>query len=355
MPTIDELKAIFDKGNASDLVESISGLLELAGLDSTYASKFAYENLRFLPQEMNTYGFDLQNPFIVFLQKVQNSKPKILDYLNNQDNWMIVHNAIANNVLTPEQLMFNCNEDEQPKLLINPFFYTDISSNDKMWVLQCFEWCNDEKEITKLIQHLGIKLLFSNITELLKSKETTISKEKLNNYASSVNYTGINNNYKIKLLFMFNPGTLSFIKNFNSEYSQIKLNLRNIINLLEKMNGEIDPNKHKDWLVSSKLLSPHNISSIAVQCSEQLQSSGRDAFTGKFQHKNAERESEEKEFNSKTSSRKRVNYTSKQANRILTQNGLNPDLFSKLPRMTIDENNRLQDAIISILDSLKGR
>ena len=132
MPTIDELKAIFDKGNTSDLVESISGLLELAGLDSTYASKFAYENLRFLPQEMNTYGFDLQNPFIVFLQKVQNSKPKILDYLNNQDNWMIIHNAIANNVLTPEQLMFNCNEDEQPKLLINPFFYTDISSNDKM-------------------------------------------------------------------------------------------------------------------------------------------------------------------------------------------------------------------------------
>ena len=120
------------------------------------------------------------------------------------------------------------------------------------------------------------------------------------------------------------------------------------------MNGEIDPNKHKDWLVSSKLLSPHDISSIAVQCSEQLQSSGRDAFTGEFQHKNAEREAEEKKSNSKASPRKRVNYTPEQANIILKQNGLNPDLFSNLPRMTIDVNNQLQDAIISILDGLKG-
>ena len=353
MPTIDELKTTFERGNASDLIESLTGLLELAGLDRGYASEFVYENLRFLPQEMNTYGFDLQNPFIVFLQKIQNNKSEILDYLNDQNNWMVIHNAVANNILTPEQLMFNCNEDEQPKLLINPFFYTEISLKDKMWILQCFEWCNNKKELNKLILHLGIKLLFSNITELLNSKDTTITKEKLNAYASSVNYNGINNNYKIKLLFMFNPGTLSFIKDFNFEYKQPKLNLQNIINILNKMNGEIDPNKHKEWLVSSKLLSPHDISSIAVQCSEQLQSSGRDVFDGKYQHKNAEREEQENNRNTKTLSRERNKYNPREANVILKQNGLNPELFSNLPRMSIEANNQLQDAIISILNNLK--
>lgn len=114
------------------------GLLGLTGLSSHEAYNFFELNENFLRKELTTYGFSLDNPFIIFLSLFLKSGLNPDIFCETEGNWGVVHNLVANNVLTIRQLTFKtAKEEDKPMLLLNSAFWGNkIPLEDRAWVIQ---------------------------------------------------------------------------------------------------------------------------------------------------------------------------------------------------------------------------
>lgn len=102
----------------------MKGILELTGLSTEEANKFFNLNEKFLRKELVAYGFSLDNPFIIFLSLFLKSGLDHKIFCEVDGNWGIVHNLVANKILTIQQLTFKtAKEEDKPMLLLNPSFW----------------------------------------------------------------------------------------------------------------------------------------------------------------------------------------------------------------------------------------
>ena len=81
----DLTRAFNQAADPQSIIEAMTGLLTIAGLDQQEATEFVNSNIS-LPQELRAYGFSLNNPFIAFLARVKKEKPEIIKYLLDYDN-----------------------------------------------------------------------------------------------------------------------------------------------------------------------------------------------------------------------------------------------------------------------------
>lgn len=172
MPTFDELRLKWENKDAEDSVvaheTAMKGILELTGLSTGEANKFFNLNEKFLRKELVAYGFSLDNPFIIFLSLFLKSGLDHKIFCEVDGNWGIVHNLVANRILTIQQLTFKtAKEEDKPMLLLNPSFWgSKIPLGDRTWVIQFWIWCGS-KEINSEIVNTACRLLLSSPKDII--------------------------------------------------------------------------------------------------------------------------------------------------------------------------------------------
>lgn len=186
----DELRLKWeDKDNAEAHDEAMRGLLGLTGLSSHEAYNFFELNENFLRKELTTYGFSLDNPFIIFLSLFLKSGLNPDIFCETEGNWGVVHNLVANNVLTIRQLTFKtAKEEDKPMLLLNSAFWGNkIPLEDRAWVIQFWIWLGS-KEVNREIVNTACRLILSSskgsIPQDVLKQSSNITEE---NYVSVYN------------------------------------------------------------------------------------------------------------------------------------------------------------------------
>ena len=165
------------------------GLLSLTGLSSHEAYSFLELNEKFLRKELVTYGFSLDNPFIIFLSLFLKSGLNPDIFCETEGNWGVVHNLIARNIINTRQLTFKTvKEEDKPMLLLNSNFWGNkIPLEDRTWVIQFWIWLGS-KEVNREIVNTACRLILSSskgsIPEDVLKQSSNITKE---NYVSVYN------------------------------------------------------------------------------------------------------------------------------------------------------------------------
>ena len=192
----DELRLKWeDKDNAEAHDEAMRGLLSLAGLSNYETYGFLELNENFLRKELVTYGFSLDNPFIIFLSLFLKSGLKHDIFCKTAGNWGIVHNLVAHNIINTRQLTFKtAKEEDKPMLLLNANFWGNkIPLEDRTWVIQFWIWLGS-KEVNREIVNTACRLILSSskgsIPEDVLKQSSNITEE---NYVSV--YNALNEEY----------------------------------------------------------------------------------------------------------------------------------------------------------------
>lgn len=169
MPTIDELRNKFENGGSGDIIEAVTSLLVLAGIKEDEAPLFVKANIRVIWDEFSKLGFSLDNPLLKFLMQYNKSKQTIKPF-TIPENWMVIHNLYAKDILTEKQLDFTCSEVDKPKILLNDNFWNNVKDVDKEWYIETWEWCSSDAPNNYILNDYA-RLLFSgvNIKDNLKT------------------------------------------------------------------------------------------------------------------------------------------------------------------------------------------
>lgn len=172
--------------------EAMRGLLSLTGLSSHEAYSFFELNETFLRKELVTYGFSLDNPFIIFLSLFLKSDLNPDIFCETEGNWGIVHNLVARNIINTRQLTFKtAKEEDKPMLLLNASFWGNkIPLEDKTWVIQFWIWLGS-KEVNKEIVNTACRLILSSskgsIPESVLKQSSNITEENYMGVYSALN------------------------------------------------------------------------------------------------------------------------------------------------------------------------
>ena len=295
MAEIDELKNKFQKGTAIESRNAIIELLKLTGIDEDYASSFTNANYRFLSPELNSYGFTLDNAFVVFISRVYKNRKQIIDYLLIPENWSIIHNAVAKKVITVNQLKGSENEVDAPKLLFNPSFYKDIEQVDKMWVLQLWNWCANKEGPEKTIRNEAVRLYLKGVELDIESlwKEYSKTQPELSFQQFILNYINKNSSLngslyvieRIRRAFLFTDDIIEVANQFKKILEEINSSediVRNE-NLVNNYNYLVNKLSANISFISEKLVPSRTMSASVRACGENVIVSNRDDINGKFQ------------------------------------------------------------------------
>lgn len=357
---INELKNKFQRGAASENKQAIIDLFKLAGIEDNYAEAFVAANYRFIGMELNAYGFSQNNCFIKFLLEIQKQKKEILDIFLDSNNWSIIHNVVANDILTPDQIMFTSDELDQPKLLINPSFWKDIENIDKLWVLQLWEWCNTSAPNTEIVNDAvraylqGKEINIDNLWDKYSNEEPRVSfSDYVLNSISSGNLSDKDVVENLRRALIYTSDIIEASKTFKFIMDQINKDPRKFIedkSLQQKYNNLVSRLPQISF-VSSRLVSADTMSASVRACSEEVQKSDRNAFTGRYQEQEGEQNTKKSNFTS-TQKGSRLNSIKSEAQAIdtLNQNGID---ISKIPFNTRTARNAQQigDSIIYLLQN----
>lgn len=330
---IQELQNKFQKGTASDSQQAIVDLFKLAGIKQDYVDSFVDANYNFLTKELTSYGFVVDNPFIQFLKYIQDKRANILEVFQDPENWSIIHNAVAENVLDSKQINFTCEEIRQPKLLLNPNFWK-VASVDKMWVLNLWEWCG-EKQANSMIIHQGVRFLLNtckngvtlNLKSIGEDKIKFQSTKDLIEKESKKSIDNFDAIYSLRRVLIFTNDLVAYANEFKALFSDIDnktLNDNQYANF-ESRYYAIRNKINNVNLVSDKLVNPQSMSASVRACSENVQVSDRDAATGQKQKQEGEAGDNTDSYNNRGQKYEESSMSVAEAEDRLRRAGTDPD------------------------------
>ena len=381
------------------------GLLSLAGLSNYETYGFLELNENFLRKELVTYGFSLDNPFIIFLSLFLKSGLKHDIFCKTAGNWGIVHNLVAHNIINTRQLTFKtAKEEDKPMLLLNANFWGNkIPLEDRTWVIQFWIWLGS-KEVNREIVNTACRLILSlskgSIPEDVLKQSSNITEE---NYVSV--YNALNEEYaalvdkatradlaepriitKTRKYFMSEFRAVADIESLNASLDTLAKTLirasknanQNEISRVTTSNIELVKNKLKafsdliyvvnsangsiegaDSFVKMELASPAQMSASIAKAGEKTDLSNRDTLSKEYKRKEGVGENETTTNNNKQGSRNTTSrvseYEYKDAvGRLKALTGIDlSNLNSEsLPAPTI---NRISNALGSITTYLKNK
>ena len=401
----DELRLKWeDKDNAEAHTEAMRGLLSLTGLSSSEAYSFLELNENSLRKELVTYGFSLDNPFIIFLSLFLKSGLKHDIFCKTEGNWGIVHNLVARNIINTRQLTFKtAKEEDKPMLLLNANFWGNkIPLEDKTWVIQFWIWLGS-KEVNREIVNTACRLILSSskgsIPEDVLKQSSNITEE---NYVSV--YNALNKEYaalvdkaaranltepsvitKMRKYFMSEFRAVADIESLNASLDVLAKTLakapenagQNEISRITTSNIELVKNKLKafsdliyavnsangsikgaDSFVKMKLVSPAQMSTSIAKAGEKTDLSNRDTLSKEYKRTEGVGENE-----TSTNNKQRTRNTASRVSdseyedavgklKALTGIDLSKLNSGSLPAPTI---NRISNALGSITTYLKNK
>lgn len=361
MADINKLKNKFQTGAATESRDAIIELLKLAGIDDNYAASFATTNFSFLSKELNSFGFAIDNPFIQFINYIQSKRPQLLDVFLTPENWSVIHNAVAQGVLDSKQINFTSKELDQPKLLLNPSFWKDVSDVDKMWVLNLWEWCNTDAP-NSMISHTGVRFLINttkngvtlNLKSVGEDKIKFQSTKQLIEKESSKNIKNSDAIYSLRRAVIFVSDLVSYANNFKELFSNID---NKTLNDNQYADFESQYNKIRNKinnvdLISTKLVQPKVMSASIRACSENVQLSDRDAATGQKQKVEGSQE-DKKNIDQRNTNIEDSSMSYREAQETLRQNGVD---ISKITfnRNALRNADTIGKAVATVIKAGRG-
>ena len=327
----DELRIKWEEDSVESHNEAMRGILSLAGLSSQEAYSFLKINENFLRKELVTYGFSLDNPFIIFLSLFLESglSPEI--FCKTEGNWGIIHNLVANKILTTRQLTFKtAKEEDKPMLLLNANFWGNkIPLGDRTWVMQFWIWLGS-KEVNNEIINTACRLILassekdisknmskqpSNITEenyvsvynalnkeyvvlVDKAAQTDLTKPgivtKMRKYFMSIfravsDIESLNNNLDVlaKTLTKIpkNANENEVLRVNNSNIELVKNKLKAFNDLIYTVNSANESINSVDSFVKIQLVTPAQMSTSIAKAGEKTDLSNRDTLSKEYKRR----------------------------------------------------------------------
>ena len=351
----DELRIKWEEDNIESHNEAMRGILSLAGLSSQEAYSFLKLNENFLRKELVTYGFSLDNPFIIFLSLFLKSGLNAEIFCKTEGNWGIVHNLVANNILTTRQLTFKtAKEEDKPMLLLNANFWGDkIPLGDRTWVMQFWIWLGSKETNNEIINTACRLILASSKKDISKNMFEQPSNITEENYVSV--YNALNKEYialvdkaaqadltepsiitKMRKYFMSIFRAVSDIESLNNNLDVLAKTLtkipknanQNEVLRVNNLNIELVKNKLKafndliytvysanesidrvDSFVKMKLVSPTQMSTSIAKAGEKTDLSNRDTLSKEYKREEGVGE-KEISTNNRQASRNNINKVS---------------------------------------------
>lgn len=355
---IQELQNKFQKGTASDSQQAIVDLFKLAGIRQDYVDSFVDANYKFLTKELTSFGFVVDNPFIQFLKYIQDKRTNLLEVFQDPENWSIVHNAVAENVLDSKQINFTCEEIRQPKLLLNPNFWK-VPSIDKMWVLNLWVWCGG-KEANSMIIHQGVRFLIStckrgvalNLKSIGEDKIKFQSTKDLIEKESKKDIDNFDAIYSLRRALIFTDDLVAYANEFKALFSDMNnkvLGDSHYADFESRYNAIRNTINNVD-LVSDKLVTPQSMSASVRACSENVQVSNRDAATGQYQKQEGEADDDGSSYKNKGQKYQETSMSVAEAEERLRRAGTDPDRLPFNSRAYQDPE-KIGQAVTTILNS----
>lgn len=109
--------------------------------------------------ECKHYGLSLDNPFFAFLKEYNNRNGSIAVF-KNIDTYNVLHNAVANGILSTKQIAFTSAQDEQIRILINPNLWKLSNRNDIVYLIKLYDWFLDS-DLNRYILNAYVKAAFA--------------------------------------------------------------------------------------------------------------------------------------------------------------------------------------------------
>lgn len=144
---------------AQTAVDKVNVLTEFGKLNNLGGADWdEFVNTNYVPlvRECEAYGLSLDNPFFVFLKKYGNIKVFL-----NSENYDILHNIVASNIISTKQLAFTCPESDQVRLLLNPNLWNIAAKDDVKWLIKTFVWFLEENTLNDYVINVYVRAAFS--------------------------------------------------------------------------------------------------------------------------------------------------------------------------------------------------
>ena len=127
--------------------------------DKTQCDKFVDINITVLTIECNTYGVSMDNPFFTFLNKYYVQNKRSIEAFFNTENYRVLHNVVADGIISTKQLAFTCAEGEQVRILVNPSLWAISAKDDIRWLIKTYVWFLEER-LNSFVINVFVRSLF---------------------------------------------------------------------------------------------------------------------------------------------------------------------------------------------------
>ena len=228
--------------------------------DEQEYNKFVDVNSHTLYLECNLFSLSLENPFFKFLHEYSTKNANIFPFLI-KENYNVVHNLIAKDIITTKQLANTCSVNKQIRILFNPSLWSIQSKNDINYLIRLFNWVLDT-DINDYILNYYVKILFSP--------------EKITDY-KNVDLKKINlDNFNTKQLFL---RCLLFTDYINKTADRNSIRDKNEINeYFEDLRNKVHKLTDVTMFVSAKFNSVDEIEQAFKMLKENVQEGNRDLY-----------------------------------------------------------------------------
>lgn len=181
----------FKKASSDEVDDVIFQFLKtiLANIPDEQLKEFVRKNISLLYSECKRYTLSEDNPFIIYLNKY-NKKNGNIDPFLSYENYAFIHNLLANRKINEKQLAFNCPEDEQIRILLNPNLFLETNS-DKNYLVDIYSYILSAN-LNNYIKNDFIKSIFNgqNLKDIT-SKIELLMLLYFTDYLQTVNDNGI--------------------------------------------------------------------------------------------------------------------------------------------------------------------
>lgn len=266
------------KSDFASIVELLKdyGITQLQ-MNKTEWDKFVDTNYGALIPEFKQYSFELNNPYIKFIQTYQRKNTNLNAFSQSPINYKCIHDLVGDGVLTTKQIAFTAPEKEQMSILLNTNIY-EQDLNTLIFIIKTVVWFIDnERNLNNYIINRNIKAAFSSKARKKLEKATDNTKE---------------NNEKVTESL---TEDIDSIKNLTAEdltlTSEDLYHLRKatiFTDLVIKVNEDPNISIYDASQVSEISTKPQAVNIIENQLKllhTTVQESGRDPVTGRYQDK----------------------------------------------------------------------
>ena len=167
---INSLEQQYQSGTLTEKENALIQLFVINGIKQEESEKFVRSNISVFYTEIRVYGFNpTNNPLFSFIIYYNNSNKTISPFFD-ENNYAVLHNVLAQRILSPNEVAMRVADENQIKILLNPSFWSTGKQQDKIWLIQLYVWLSFGQEVKKNIINDAVLLSICPLINLSSVK-----------------------------------------------------------------------------------------------------------------------------------------------------------------------------------------